>query len=101
MGGWGKVGGNGGVGTGLADDGGMWRLIVVGGVVAGVVIGVGATAQQSLPPDYGFDFVTIGDVGNVAYEGLLGGGRITSAGSVNYEYRMARTELRTSQFSSS
>lgn len=56
------------------------------------------TAQQSPPPDYGFEFVTIGDTDNSAYNGLDLGSTVTGRGSVGYEYRIARFETRTSQF---
>ena len=58
-----------------------------------------ATAQPA-PPDYGFDFVTIGDVGNQAYVGdeIKDEFFIRGRGSVNYEYRIARTEIRTADW---
>jgi len=55
-------------------------------------------AGQPVPPDYGFNFVNIGATGNAAYDGLDLGSTVTGRGSVGYEYRIARTELRTSQF---
>ncbi|MCA9274260.1 MAG: hypothetical protein KDA31_14590, partial [Phycisphaerales bacterium] len=56
-----------------------------------------ATAQPA-PPDYGFNFITIGDVGNAAYDGPDQRGVVTGRGSVDYEYRIARTEVTTGQF---
>lgn len=60
---------------------------------------VAATAQPA-PPDYGYEFVTIGDVGNPAYIGnpLTDDGPIKGSGSVGYEYRIARTEVRTEEW---
>ncbi len=58
----------------------------------------GMASAQPAPPDYGFNFTTIGAVGNDAYHGVDLLGSITGHGSVSYEYRMARNELRTSQF---
>ncbi|MEO1585236.1 MAG: SUMF1/EgtB/PvdO family nonheme iron enzyme [Planctomycetota bacterium] len=67
-------------------------------VAAGVLIGVQGVFAQQPPPDYGFDFVTIGDAGNDPWMGTDVTGRITNPGAVNYEYRIARFETRTSQF---
>jgi sulfatase modifying factor 1 len=56
-----------------------------------------APALADVPPDYGFDFVTIGDTGNVAYEGGPFG-QLAGRGSVNYEYRMATMEISAAQW---
>jgi hypothetical protein len=56
-----------------------------------------APALADVPPDDGFDFVTIGDTGNIAYEGGLGG-TYAGRGSVNYEYRMATLEVSAAQW---
>ena len=56
------------------------------------------------PPDYGFNFITIGDPGNPAYPGsappLVGMSPTARAGrgSVAYEYRIAETEVTTTQW---
>ena len=57
-----------------------------------------STAAQPAPPDYGFNFITIGDVGNAAYDGPDVRGFVTGRGSVDYEYRIARTEVTKAQF---
>jgi hypothetical protein len=57
-----------------------------------------SASGQAPPPGYGFDFITIGDAGNDAYNGFDGSGRIAGRGSVGYEYRIASLETRTSQF---
>ena len=67
-------------------------------VVILIVAGAANADAQTAPPDYGFNFITIGDVGNAAYDGLDLGSTVTGRGSVGYEYRIAKTELRTSQF---
>jgi len=56
-----------------------------------------ATAQQATP-DYDFNFITIGDVGNAAYDGFDRDGHVIGRGSVDYEFRMARTEVTTAQY---
>jgi len=53
---------------------------------------------QAAPPDYGFNFITIGDAGNPAYDGPDERGWVTGRGSVEYEYRIARTEVTTEQY---
>ncbi|MEM6733501.1 MAG: SUMF1/EgtB/PvdO family nonheme iron enzyme [Myxococcota bacterium] len=53
---------------------------------------------QQAPPDYGFDFVTIGDVGNRGYDRDDLRDNITGLGSIDYEYRIARTEVTTAQY---
>jgi formylglycine-generating enzyme required for sulfatase activity len=70
----------------------MTRFVFVVCVVAGPVVG------QTPPPDYDFNFVTIGDVGNFGYDREDLFGRTAGRGVVNYEYRMARTEITSSQF---
>jgi hypothetical protein len=57
-----------------------------------------SASGQAPPPDYGFDFVTIGDAGNDPWMGTTVSGSITNPGAVGYEYRIARLETRTSQF---
>jgi hypothetical protein len=71
------------------------RLVSVQSFVLALPLSV--TAQQP-PPDYGFDFVTIGDAGNDPWMGTDVTGRITDPGAVHYDYRIARFETRTSQF---
>ena len=61
---------------------------------------LGGAAFASPPPDYGFDFVTIGAVNNRAYEGggMFGGMALAGRGSVSYEYRIGRLEVSTAQW---
>ena len=58
----------------------------------------GAASAQPAPPDYGFNFVTIGDVGNAGYTGLDPFRNFTGRGRVDYEYRIARTEVTSAQY---
>ena len=62
------------------------------------VVAVQASAQT--PPNYGFDFVTIGDLGNKAFVGdlLNDDPQFLGRGSVDYEYRISKTEIRTSDW---
>lgn len=61
---------------------------------------ISGAASAQAPSDHGFNFVTIGDVGNPAYVGdpLADEGQFLGRGAVGYEYRMARTEIRTSDW---
>jgi len=54
-------------------------------------------AQAGPPPDYGLDWVTIGDPGNAPFSGDTLGD-IDGRGGVAYRYRMTRTEITTSQW---
>lgn len=72
------------------------RRAGIGVVIAAAMSGVAIAAP---PPDYGFDFVTIGAVNNRAYEGGgFDGTAYQGRGSVSYEYRMARMEVSTGQW---
>lgn len=57
-------------------------------------------AMSQTPPDYGFEFRTVGAVGNGAFNGPVppGGDYVVGRGQVNYQYRAARTEISTSQW---
>ena len=59
----------------------------------------GVAAAQQPPPDFGHNFVTIGDVGNSGYdrEDLFERDTI-GRGGVGYEYRIAKTEVTTAQW---
>lgn len=57
-----------------------------------------STSAQPAPPDYGFNFITIGDAGNPAYDGFDLFGLVSGRGSVGYEYRIAQTEVTSAQF---
>jgi len=60
----------------------------------------GGESDSNPDPDFGFDFVTIGDVDNIPYPGTIYSllDSINNAGSVGYEYRIARTELTSGQY---
>lgn len=66
--------------------------------VAGVMALAPAALAQTPPPDYGFDWSTIGDVGNAPYMGLDPQGQPLNRGSVPYVYRMAKMEITTAQW---
>lgn len=57
---------------------------------------VSGTAHAQPGPD-GYDWVTIGAAGNRAYDGPDPFNLVAGRGAVDYEYRMARTELTTAQ----
>lgn len=63
----------------------------------GFIVGLGVAAGTVLAQDYGFDWVTIGDVGNAAYPGDQYG-QNEGRGSVGYEYRIGRYEVTTGQW---
>lgn len=64
-------------------------------VVCAIVCSVGAPAQPA--PD-GYDWVTIGDPGNIGYDRPHPNNRILGWGAVAYEYRITRTEVTTAQW---
>ncbi|MCC7387432.1 MAG: SUMF1/EgtB/PvdO family nonheme iron enzyme [Phycisphaerales bacterium] len=64
---------------------------------AGVVLALAGAASVALGQDYGFDWVTIGDVGNDPYPGD-GQGNMAGRGGVGYEYRIGRYEVTTGQW---
>lgn len=57
----------------------------------------GCFALGGEPVDYDFGMVTIGDVGNPAYPGYLGF-LLAGRGSVDYEYRIGRSQITTGQW---
>lgn len=67
------------------------RTIRLGTLALSLCAG-GAVSQDD--PDYGFEFITIGDVGNIPY--LRAG--IEPYGQVDYEYRISRIELNSGQY---
>ena len=71
-----------------------WNLLVCG-------CAVGFLACPAYPlgtiPDYNFDWVVIGDPGNPGFEGGPAG-QLAGRGSLDYEYRMTRTEVMVSQW---
>ena len=54
------------------------------------------TALAQVDPNSGIDFVTIGAVGNAPYQGPSG--NVVGRGRVDYEYRIGRLEVTTSQW---
>ncbi|MEM8757035.1 MAG: hypothetical protein AAGF47_04550 [Planctomycetota bacterium] len=64
---------------------------------AGSLVLAAAINAQPAPPDYGFDFVTIGDAGNIG-SGVLDP-RGNDLGAVGYDFRLTRNELTTSDLS--
>ncbi len=56
-----------------------------------------ATTSADPIDDYDFNWLTISDVGNVAFEGDHIG-RFAGYGSVDYQYRIAQTEVTTTQY---
>lgn len=58
----------------------------------------GAVGAQQPPPDYGHNFVTIGNVGNAAYQSANQTSLYDGRGSVNYTYRIASLEINSGQF---
>jgi hypothetical protein len=54
-------------------------------------------AARAQPGPDGYDFVTIGAVGNRAYDGPDPFNLVAGRGAVDYQYRIARTELTTAQ----
>lgn len=78
----------------MMDRTGVLGRMAVAGVAAGMLT-AGPTAEAGgVPPSYGFDFATIGDVGNPDYQTLLSGPR----GRVDYKYRMSKAEVRASEW---
>ncbi len=76
-------------------------VMVVLGVVAGKAMGGGEPDLSDR--DHGWDFVTIGDLGNPPYPGPSSpigsdNGFATGQGSVDYQYRIGRTEVTTEQW---
>jgi formylglycine-generating enzyme required for sulfatase activity len=65
-------------------------------VSTSIVMLLSATALAQVDPNSGIDFVTIGAAGNAPYAGRPGGA--DGRGQVNYEYRMGRFEVTTSQW---
>ncbi|MEL6498326.1 MAG: SUMF1/EgtB/PvdO family nonheme iron enzyme [Planctomycetota bacterium] len=57
-----------------------------------------STTAGAQPRDYGIDFVTIGDPGNIAYNRMDPANYMAGRGLVGYEYRIGRTEITTGQW---
>ncbi|CAG0993260.1 hypothetical protein PHYC_02416 [Phycisphaerales bacterium] len=70
-------------------------MLVRPGILFSVLLVTGGTAAAQPGPD-GIEWVTVGDVGNPAYQGP--GGLVVGRGSVGYEYRIGKTEVTTSQW---
>ncbi|MGP1311145.1 MAG: SUMF1/EgtB/PvdO family nonheme iron enzyme, partial [Phycisphaerales bacterium] len=77
----------------MMDRTGVLGWVATAGVAAGMLT-AGSTAEAGgVPPSYGFDFATIGDVGNPHYM-PTSGAFPRPRGRVDYEYRIAKTEVR-------
>lgn len=63
----------------------------------GLLAGLGLATSAAGAQTYEIDWVTIGDVGNPAYQGS-DGNLIDDRGSVGYEYRIGRYEITTGQW---
>ena len=63
------------------------------------VLALWVAAVKGQPADYGYNFATVGALGNAAYQGPdpINSG-VVGRGSVNYEYRIAKTEVSTGQW---
>ena len=59
-----------------------------------------AAPCHAQPSGDGYDWVTVRDAGNAPYDRVDRSPfqRVTGRGSVNYEYRMGRTEVTTAQW---
>ena len=71
-------------------------------LVVSLVAGIGAlagSAQAGPVPDYDWQWATIGDPGNAAYTKTMEPNIGEQVGSVGYKYRIARTEVTSSQWS--
>lgn len=66
----------------------------------GTLLTLAPRAIAQTPPDYGFEFRTVGAAGNAAFRGPVpvGGEYVLGRGQVNYDYRASRTEISTSQW---
>lgn len=75
-----------------------FRRRLRGAVALGALAcGTGAFAAGAPAPDFDFDWVTIGDPGNAPYDGRFGGSN-AGRGAVDYEFRIARTEITSAQW---
>lgn len=63
------------------------------------VLWASAAVAQNTPPDYDFQFATIGATGNAAYQSSdRGQAQVNGRGSVSYSYRMSSLEVTTGQW---
>lgn len=61
--------------------------------------GPGLALAGPVPPDYGYQWATITHPGNAPYTGpVVASQRVLGRGTVNYEYRIAKTEITTAQW---
>jgi formylglycine-generating enzyme required for sulfatase activity len=74
------------------------RGVLALSVLLGCASGGALHAQPVPPPSYGFDFVTVGNVGNPAYISPPLQSYANGRGSVGYEYRIGRLEVTTAQW---
>lgn len=68
-------------------------------VIAGIgsLIGACASARADGPPNYDFQWATVGAPGNTAYDGGSSG-LFAGRGSVGYSYRITKHEISTAQY---
>lgn len=76
----------------------LWRAFKAARTARSLTLGVLCAAPAlagQLPPDYGFQWCAVGDLGNrpVSTQENLNVPTPRPLGSVNYQYRMARTEV--------
>jgi formylglycine-generating enzyme required for sulfatase activity len=64
-----------------------------------LVFGMGSPAARAdVDPISGIDFISVGNAGNGAYQGPLTHGAVNGRGSVEYDFRIGKTEVTTSQW---
>jgi len=63
-----------------------------------LVVGGGSAAYAQPAPDYDFQWTTVGNVGNAPYQGPPENANVNGRGSVNYEFRVSRLEITSSQW---
>lgn len=68
-------------------------------VLMSFAVAVAVGTASAAPDPHGFDWVTIGDVGNRGYDRQdIGPQDVTGRGVVDYAYRIGRTEVTTAQY---
>lgn len=73
------------------------RMGAHGSTLAAMAL-IASAALASPPPDYDFDWATIGNINNRAYDREDPYGETVGRGSVPYVYRMSRMEITTAQW---
>ena len=70
------------------------RIMSCAVIISLLLVGI---SSANPVPDYDFNWATVGDLGNPAYEGGPYG-QLAGRGSVDYEYRISRLEVTTAQW---